>query len=478
MPFWTAAEASGAFSSALVPADLRSPISVLRLRYTPSMLDFSGRRVVVMGLGRFGGGAGAARWLAGQGADVLVTDMATEDELGPGLGPIRDLVDRGSIELRLGEHNVSDFTTCDAVIANPAVPRPWDNRFLRAALAAGIPITTEIRLVVERIDRMRTIGVTGTAGKSTTTAMIHHVLRGTGHPARLAGNIGGSLLDELDAVGPDEWIVLELSSAQLHWLDTGAGQADAPGWSPHIAVLTNIAPNHLDWHGTFEHYERSKQTIFRHQQPGDHQVTEELVHIRRPLPLAIPGAHNQTNGFLALAAALKAAGVLPQDAAPALADFPGLPHRLQLVHESNGRRFFDDSKSTTPHATLLAVRAFKRASTVHLITGGYDKQVDLAPIAAMRPRLAGLYTIGATGDAIAEMAEAAVDSSLAGAGHLERCETLDRAVAAATARMADDDVLLLSPGCASWDQFTNYEERGERFTEFVRRTENGSRRSV
>ncbi|MFG0275264.1 MAG: hypothetical protein ACF8QF_09420, partial [Phycisphaerales bacterium] len=167
--------------------------------------DLSGTRVTLMGLGRFGGGLGAARWLVSQGADVRITDMAGEEALAGPLEQLRDLIDAGAVSLRLGGHNVADFTDTDLVVANPAVPKPWENRFLRAAEAAGVKITTEIRLLVERLpSRDRTIGVTGTAGKSTTTAMIAHILKKS-LPERepdarvwLGGNIGGSRLASLD----------------------------------------------------------------------------------------------------------------------------------------------------------------------------------------------------------------------------------------------------------------------------------------
>ena len=239
--------------------------------------SFEGQRVTVMGLGRFGGGVGVARFLAKRGADVLVTDLSPPDKLADSIAKLQPLIDAGQVTLRLGEHNVSDFTTCDCVVVNPAVPP--NNRFLRAAHAAGIPITTEIRLLVERLpNRLRTIGVTGSAGKSTVTAMIGHVLEkefageGESTPSRqdaktprkkrkvwVGGNIGGSLLEKIDEIGEDDWVVLELSSFMLERL---RDQPDAPGvanekcrgrgrgWSPHIAVVTNISENHLDWHGS------------------------------------------------------------------------------------------------------------------------------------------------------------------------------------------------------------------------------------
>jgi UDP-N-acetylmuramoylalanine--D-glutamate ligase len=436
-----------------------------------------GARVTVMGLGRFGGGEGVVRWLAGRGAEVLLTDLAGPDALAVPLARIRDLVEAGRVRLRLGEHNISDFTTCDLVVANPAVPRPWDNRFLRAARAAGIPVTTEIRLAVERLpDRDRVIGVTGTVGKSTTAAMIHHALTAMAPAGSLlGGNIGGSLLDTLDhAADPRRWIVLELSSFMLHWL--------AP-WSPAIAVVTNFSPNHLDWHGTLEHYRASKQAILASQRPGDVAVLGPSVGdwptgpgVRRiEIPagdavpaLAVPGLHNALNAAVAARVCEEALGRDPIDAdrgpqrarvEDQLRSFRGLPHRLESIGERGGRRFYNDSKSTTPEAALLAVRAFAEppgpgVDRVHLIAGGYDKGADLAPVAALAGQLAGLYAIGATGPALAR------------AGGLW-CGTLEAALHAAWDRSRPGDVILLSPACASWDQFTNFEARGEAFRRLV-----------
>ncbi len=434
------------------------------------MRGFDGARVTVMGLGRFGGGVGVARWLADQGADVLVTDLEPENRLHASVPALSGLIQAGQVRLRLGEHNVSDFTTCHLVVANPAVPTPWDNRFLRAARAAGVPVTTEITLLAERLPaRERVIGVTGTVGKSTTAAMIAAGLRAAGRPVALGGNIGGSLLADLDALDPTSWIVLELSSAMLHWL------AEAR-WSPGFAAVTGFAPNHADWHGTVDHYEASKRNILAFQRPGDTCILGPSVHgwasapgVRRTLVdasarvagLRVPGAHNAANAAVALAACA-AAGADRDACERGIRAFEGLPHRLQAVCEASVPggviRFFNDSKATTPEATLVAIDAVRTLGPVHLIAGGYDKGIDLSPVARIAHGLAGLYTIGATGDALARAAP----------GNAESCGTLDAAVARAFERARPGDTVLLSPGCASWDQFENYERRGEAFCRLVR----------
>ncbi len=434
--------------------------------YTHLVIDFSSApRVTVMGLGRFGGGLGVTRWLAAQGAKVLVTDLARADSLGQPLRELQPLLETGAVTTRLGEHRTDDFRGADLIVANPAVPRPWENPHLNAARDAGVPITTEIRLLIERLPRERVFGITGTAGKSTTAAMIHHALGRANLRSHLGGNIGGSLLAALETIRPTDWIVLELSSFMLWWLDEGAGHRNDAAWSPHIAVLSNLAPNHLDWHGTFEAYAAAKENIFAGQSRSDHAIRGETAGTfsADTIPLRIPGEHNQRNARLALEAVHRATGLPPAALAPLLDDFAGLPHRLQLVAEHDGRRFYNDSKSTTPGATELAVRSFGAAGRVHLIAGGHDKGSDLYSIAALASELAGLYTIGATGKKLAEAA----------GGEPRRAwfaGTLDCAVERAMKRMNAGDVLLLSPGCASWDQFAHYEERGEHFASLVRRS--------
>jgi len=405
------------------------------------MTELAGQRILLMGLGSFGGGRGCARWLLDQGADVTITDLRSPEDLKhstQGLEPAR---------LVLGRHDVADFTRADLIVVNPAVPHPWNNPLLRAASDARVPLTAEIRLLTERLDRRRCIGITGTAGKSTTAAMTHHLLTAAGVDARLGGNIGGSLLGELDTIGAETWVVLELSSAQLHWLGR------APGWSPAIAGTTNIAPNHLDWHLSESHYAESKAVIHRFQDENDSRVDGDSC---APVPgtLRLPGEHNRRNAGMALALASQAVSGV---SANALASFRGLPHRLHALGGEEAPKFFDDSKSTTPEATLRAIDSFPDPSRVHLIAGGYDKGVSLDPIARRCSELAGLYTIGATGPALA----AAAGRSCAS------CETLDCAVATALQRMRPGDVLLLSPGCASWDQFDDYRQRGLRFASLV-----------
>lgn len=420
---------------------------------------------VILGLGTFGGGLGATRHLVRQGHDVLITDLRTADQLAAPLEALRAEVDAGSVSLRLGEHNVSDVTTCEVLVVNPALKKPWENRFVRAAQAAGVRTTTEIALALDALpDDCARIGVTGSAGKSTTSAMIYAGLLAAGRTAHLGGNIGGSLLDRIGTIGEGDGVVVELSSAQLWWLDQ-PGALETDRWFD-AAVVTNLAPNHLDWHGDTGHYSASKHVLTRRLHADAAAILGEGVTDFPTIaqrfaaaddadlpPLAVPAAHNRINAGLALAACL-AMGSDADRAAAGIAGFRGLPHRLQLVREHHGVRFINDSKSTTPDATRLAVDAFD-GSPIHLIVGGSDKGSDLTPLAGLAHRVRSLLCIGATGDTIARCAG------------VEPVGSLERAVAVALGRAEPGDVVLLSPGCASFDQFSSFEHRGDRFAALV-----------
>jgi UDP-N-acetylmuramoylalanine--D-glutamate ligase len=435
-----------------------------------------------MGLGRFGGGIGAARYLARQGALVTVTDLKPEAELVESLAQLRDVPLHG---LHLGGHRAEDFADADLVVASPAV-RPH-HQLLQLARGRGVPVTTEIALLIEGRPNPA-VAVTGTAGKSTTASLMASIWRAAGIRSHFGGNIGGSLLDVADDIRPDDWLVLELSSFQLTYLDD---------WSPRIAVVTNFAPNHLDWHGTVEEYRRAKQAILRRQGPGDWavlnaddlevlrwptaarvvacshvgcapdrliaQVGDRHIVVPRPSLARLPGPHNTLNLLQAITAAA-VVGIDDKTIAAGLAAFTPLPHRLEFVGEWQGRKFYNDSKATTPEAAIRALESFD--APLVLLAGGSSKGADLAPFAAAIGRRAkAVALLGETGPALDRLLGNDSDGSQVSR---QVCRDFDAAFAWAVAQSRPGDVVLLSPGCASFGWFRDYADRGERFRGLVR----------
>jgi len=428
------------------------------------MNQWHGQHVYVMGLGRFGGGVGVTRYLVEQGATVLVGDMRDANGLEDSIKQLQDLLDDGSVRISLGNHQASDLDGMGSMVVNPAVPKPWENQFISLARSRGIAVTTEIEIAYRLLDPSKVIAVTGSAGKSTTCAMIHHALQSMGHGSVLGGNIGGSLLTDLEVIKNGVAVVLELSSAMLYWL----GESGVLDESPlMVGCVSNCVANHLDWHGSAGHYTQSKQILARIAKnlilgegvsewgAGNRSVVSEDHWLQG---CSVPGRHNGLNAAMAARAVQAMTGDELEIIEDAVRSFEGLPHRLQLVHNCDGVRFYNDSKCTVPDGTALAVEALTPRSKIHLIAGGYDKGSDLSLISQMSTQLAGLYAIGTTGAGIVGAAN----------GDAFECGDLDRAMGLIQGRLSDGDVVLLSPGCASWDQFANYEERGDRFTELAR----------
>lgn len=447
--------------------------------------EFHGKRVLLVGLGRFGGQISAARWLAEQGAAVTVTDLAPAEKLAESLAQLEGL----SIDYRLGGHDERDLDVCDLLVVSPAVPKDR-SAFIQTAIERGIPISAEMNLLVERCPARRIIGVTGSAGKSTTTAMLGSILAtaeraGAIRRGWMGGNIGRSLLSDLAQMRSDDVVVLELSSFQLD--DLGPLR-----WSPPVAVVTNIQPNHLDRHGTMEAYIEAKMNIVRYQQAGDvvivHEgdtsVCEHIVEAgakdriqacrfdaRFADDLVVPGEHNRLNAAAAVAAA-RAVGLGDEYIAHGLRGFAGLPHRLAMVGEVNGVRYYNDSKSTTPESACIAARAFTDRA-VTLVVGGRPKGTPFAAMAAELTRCCRrVICYGEAGPEIhremtAAIGAAAASGTASTAASAELLPTFTEAVRRAKLVARPGEVVVLSPACASYDEFINYEQRGEAFARLV-----------
>ena len=452
-------------------------------------------RVTVMGLGSFGGGVGLTRYLVSQGALVTVTDLQQATALA---GALRAL-DGIPIRFVLGEHHDENFMNTDVVFVNPAVP--LDSSYVQCARQHGVPLDSEMNLFIRQCPG-RIIGITGSVGKTTTTSLLGSILQLHDPRTLVGGNIGGSLLSRLTDITPETLVVLELSSFQLE-------QLDWLSYSPPVAIVLNLAPNHLDRHGTMEAYQQAKEVILVHQTPADtavlnwddaavrrmaargqgqrlyysvHEPLEEgvwqhgttLVLSRagqrtvlceqRDLPLR--GAHNLSNAAAATAAAT-VFGVSPATIVEGLRRFQGLPHRLELVATKGDVAYYNDSKATTPVSTICALQAFEEP--VILLAGGYDKGTPfeaLGHIIHKRAKAALLY--GKTAPQLAAaVAQAASAAPTQPAPLVQQLPTLAAALQQATTLACAGDVVLLSPACASYDQFLHYEARGEHFRQLV-----------
>jgi len=445
---------------------------------------FSGKRVLVMGLGLFGGGVGVTRFLCRHQARVTVTDLRPPAELAESLAALDDL----DVTFHLGQHHQHDFSPAatDLVVVNPAV-KP-NSKFLALAQSQHLTLTTETNIFFQHC-LAPIIAITGSNGKSTTTAMTTAVLRAADNhrgarPYRrvfMGGNIGQqNLLEHLDEITHHDLVVLELSSFQLHHLATIKR-------SPHVAVVTNISPNHLDWHTTMDAYIQAKQNILIHQTPADWTLlyahdnqlrswpplTPAQTRFYDPadnhqLTLQVPGQHNRANAAAALAVG-RIFGVPDHDAHQALAQFAGLEHRLEFVAEINHVRYYNDSIATTPESTAAAIDALDLPKT--LIMGGYDKNISFAPLAQTiveNPSVHTVILIGAVSDTLlAEINHAKTQANRPSPTCLQ-AHSLQHAVQLANQHAQPQTAVALSPACASYDMFKNFQDRGNQFKTLVK----------
>ena len=447
--------------------------------------ELHGKRVLVIGLAKTG--VSTALFCAARGATVSATDTRSETELGEAIAPLR----AAGVTLELGGHREELVLNKDLLIPSPGVPA--DAALLNVARAQGVTIWSEIELA-DRFLNGRLIGITGSNGKTTTTALIEHILRSAGFSTILAGNIGTPLISVVERTSDATVTVAELSSFQLELIET---------FRPNISLFLNLTPDHLDRHGTLEAYGAAKARIFENQTETDCAVLnaddpatrpyapakphvywfsrkqrvaqgafvresdlvfrnegkEEAVMKLQDIPL--PGAHNVENVLAAIVATcLTGANVAA--IAKGVRSFAGVEHRLEFVSEIGGVRYFNDSKATNVDATLKALDAFP--GRILIVLGGKDKGSDYTVLQkSLREKAILALLIGAA----AEKIERQVTGSVA----IEHAGTLERAVEIAAHAARPGDIVLLAPACASFDQFENYEHRGRVFKDLVHQLE-------
>ena len=448
------------------------------------MMELKGKKVLVVGLGK--SGLAAALFLRHRGAQVTVSDARSAEALAK---DIPALLEEG-IMVETGGHGLLTFRRQDLIVVSPGVP--LNTPELAQVRSFGLPVIGELELAA-RFLKGRILAITGSNGKTTTTALVGEILEKAGIPTLVGGNIGVPVVSLIEASTDETWSVLEVSSFQLE---------STYQFHPSIAVILNITPDHLDRHGTFENYALAKERIFAAQDGNDSVVlnadneraaqaagrssakvysfsVEHPVErgawleqgyvvyradgdapVEAVMPLSgipLKGTHNVENVLAAVCAA-RLAGAPVDAIRKAIEDFRAVEHRLEYVATINGVEYYNDSKATNVDATAKAVAAFN--SGIHLILGGKDKGSDytlLAPL--LRERVRAVYTIGS--------AAAKIESQLRGVVSIRTCETLDVAVDAAANAARPGEVVVLAPACSSFDQFENYEHRGRVFKELV-----------
>ncbi|HWP28733.1 MAG TPA: UDP-N-acetylmuramoyl-L-alanine--D-glutamate ligase [Chloroflexota bacterium] len=446
-----------------------------------------GQRALVVGLGREG--IDLVRYLVRAGAVVHATDRRPEAELAAALRALSDL----PVTYTLGGHPLELLADCDVVFLSPGVAPELP--LVAAARQRGLPLSSATELFLAHCPAP-IVGITGSSGKTTTSALTAAIFREAGRRVFLGGNIGVPLLSQLDAITPDAWVILELSSFQLEPLRQ----------SPHIAAITNITPNHLDRHHTMEAYTAAKFQIVAHQAATDWAVLNaddpvvtaapgaaqrlrfslrapvegayldaaawlvlrqdgQEVRVLPATALRLRGRHNVANALCACAIA-RAAGIDPEPLRAALRQFTGVPHRLEVVAEIAGVRYVNDSIATSPERSIAALESF--TEPIILLAGGRDKHLPWERWAAVvGRRVRHLILFGEAAELISQAARAHGAATVP----QHRVSSIELAVQLARDLARPGDVVLLSPGCTSYDQFRDFEERGERFRATVRALE-------
>jgi UDP-N-acetylmuramoylalanine--D-glutamate ligase len=421
---------------------------------------FQKRDILVIGAGK--SGASAAQLLSKLNARVTLADEQPANLLRDALKAFPPKVRR-----RLGTKRLID-RSYDMVVVSPGIP--WNHPDLRRARRDGMTVWPELELGWRLVKPFKTVAITGTNGKTTTTAMLAHLLKTAGRPNVVGGNIGTPLTALLPKVNAKTFLVLEVSSYQLESHQT---------FHPNVGVFLNLTPDHLARHKTLQQYAQAKARLFDHFSPSDTAVLNgqdkwtkrigstlrsNVTYFPNPVDkrlaksLRLPGEHNQQNA-MAAAGAARALGLSAKEIKAGLASFQGVPHRIELVRELDGVRYVNDSKATNVDSTLVALKSFP--AKVILILGGEHKGSPYTPLKKLiRSRVKQLITIG--------QAAPIIRQDLKGAAPLLEAKTLASAVSHAHELAKKGDIVLLSPACASFDQFKNFEHRGEVFAQLVR----------
>jgi UDP-N-acetylmuramoylalanine--D-glutamate ligase len=447
-------------------------------------MDVNNKRVLVVGLGK--SGVASALFLKARGAQVTVSDAKPQDELGEEIPVLLD----HSIAVETGGHGERTFRGQDLIVVSPGVP--IDSPPLVQARTLGEIVIGEIELAAQFLPG-RLVAITGSNGKTTTTSLAGEIVAAGGYSTVVGGNIGTPAISLVEQATPETIVVLEVSSFQLETIQT---------FRPKVAVVLNVTPDHLDRHRTFAAYTDAKARIFENQQPDDFAVLNAddptcvalasrtraqvfwfsrkkegkqgaYVHEGRVLfrdpsgqreimlvsEIPLKGAHNVEN----VLAAVCVGALMRCEAArirKAVRDFKAVEHRLEYVATIRGVEYYNDSKATNVDATIKALESFP--ANVHVILGGKDKGSDYTVLNdLLRQRVKRVYTIGA--------AAAKIESQIKSAAEIVHAETLETAVKRAAAAAQPGDVVLLAPACASFDQFRNYEHRGQVFKEVVQK---------
>jgi UDP-N-acetylmuramoylalanine--D-glutamate ligase len=430
---------------------------------------FKGKKITVLGLGLLGRGVGDARVLAEQGAELIVTDLKSADELASSVAQLEGFP---NVTLVLGEHRLEDFRDRDFILKAAGVP--LDSPYIEEARKNGIPVKMSASWFMELAD-VPVIGVTGTRGKSTTTHMIHAILKEAGWPVLLGGNVRGvSTLALLDEAKEESIALFELDSWQLQ----GFGEARL---SPDVAVFTTFLADHMTYyHGDMQAYLADKANIFLSQDATDtlvlgsqcadlvqeaygdrieaHTVVAGAHDFRADWTLKVPGEHNRYNAALATEAA-RALEIDDETIARGLANFTGVAGRLELVRTADGIAYYNDTTATTPDATIAALDAMAlEGKPVCLVMGGADKGLEMETLVeAAKTRTKHVSLLAGTGTD--RIRTALPDATVFG--------SLEEAVADARAHAASGDAVLLSPGFASFGMFKNEYDRGDQFDAIV-----------